>query len=92
MNRAANSVEGIQSLQVDSKWDAVDVIWCDRFGVDGYLSADFYGVVLRPGWYYEPLVQVEPNGYTTPERCEGPRGPFTTSEQALCSALEEASN
>lgn len=90
MNREANSAEGIQPLDRNGLWDAVDVHWCDTHEVDGYLAADFYGETLECGWYFEPLVRVGPNVHSPREHCEGPRGPYATSEKALGAAIEEA--
>ena len=90
MNREANSAEGIQLLDRNGLWDAVDVLWCDSHWVDGYLAGNFYGEALECGWYYEPLMRVGPNVHSPRERCEGPRGPYVTSEQALGAAIDEA--
>lgn len=90
MNREANGVQGIQPLDRNGLWNAVDVLWCDGHEVDGYLAADFYGEVLECGWYYEPLMRVGPNVHSPREHCEGPRGPYVTSEQALDAAIDEA--
>jgi hypothetical protein len=90
MNQEANSAEGIQPLDRNSLWDAVDVHWCDSHKVDGYLAGDFHGEILECGWYYEPLMQLTLSVYSPRERCEGPRGPFTTSEIALAAAINEA--
>jgi len=89
MNREANGVQGIQPFERNGLWDAVDVHWCDSHEVDGYLAGDFYGEALECGGYYEPLVQVDPNAYSPREHCEGLRGPFITSEQALHAAIDE---
>ncbi|MCF6285902.1 MAG: hypothetical protein L3K26_12000 [Candidatus Hydrogenedentes bacterium] len=89
MNRKANSMSGIHRFKGSEHWDGVDIIWCDSEAVDGYLHANYYGEVLPAGWYYEPLVLVGQREYTPRERCEGPRGPYATSNQAFRAAVFE---